>query len=147
MNLNGPGGITMVSNIVVIIGVLLAPITIFSFLNRMRSEMKKDAGERFETAALLQNSINSMMTAFVVGLMRNGIQQGPPVQPPTNGGKYEDWTLYSNNNQSYYIPQLPAPEVLRNSAKRRHGGNGFLIGLLSGICTFLLLALITVLVV
>ncbi len=157
MNLSGPGSITAIANLIVILGVLLAPFTILSFMFRLRGEMKRDAGERFETAAQLQSSINSLMVAFVTALMRDGVNRGIPIHSQVQeqgqrhkDSRYEDWNLYDGNNNGYYygVPQLP---VLSNSANRKvkknNRGGGFLVGFLSGVSVFLLLALITVLTV
>lgn len=149
MNLSGPGSITFIANLIIVIGVLLSPITIFSFLNRMRSEMKRDAGERFETAAQLQNSINSLMVSFITALMRDGVSRGIPVQGQQDGAgsKYENWSPY---NDGFQLTAQQVPLLLENSTpvkKRRRSGNSVLIGVLSGVSIFLLLALITVLTV
>jgi|LSQX01.2.fsa_nt_gb hypothetical protein len=151
MNLSGPGSITAIANLIVILGVLLAPFTILSFMFRLRGEMKRDAGERFETAAQLQNSINSLMVAFVTALMRDGVNRGIPVQGQGQqdgaGSKYENWSLY---NDGFQLTAQQVPLLLENSTpvkKRRRSGNSVLIGVLSGVSIFLLLALITVLTV
>ena len=151
MNLSGPGSITAIANLIVILGVLLAPFTILSFMFRLRGEMKRDAGERFETAAQLQNSINSLMVSFVTALMRDGVSRGIPVQGQGQqdgaGSKYENWSLY---NDGFQLTAQQVPLLLENSTpvkKRRRSGNSVLIGVLSGVSIFLLLALITVLTV
>ena len=41
---SGPGSISFISNVIVIAGVLMAPIAIFSFFSRLKNEMKRDAG-------------------------------------------------------------------------------------------------------
>jgi len=155
MNLSGPGSITAIANLIVILGVLLAPFTILSFMFRLRGEMKRDAGERFETAAQLQSSINSLMVAFVTALMRDGVNRGIPIhsqvqeqgQQDGAGSKYENWSLY---NDGFQLTAQQVPLLLENSTpvkKRRRSGNSVLIGVLSGVSIFLLLALITVLTV
>jgi len=151
MNLSGPGSITAIANLIVILGVLLAPFTILSFMFRLRGEMKRDAGERFEAAAQLQNSINSLMVAFVTALMRDGVSRGIPVQGQGQqdgaGSKYENWSPY---NDGFQLTAQQVPLLLENSTpvkKRRRSGNSVLIGVLSGVSIFLLLALITVLTV
>lgn len=158
----GPGSVSATANLIMIVAVILMPIGVISFLLRLRNEMKKDAGERFDTAAQLQNSINSMMTAFIVGLMRNNgnsnFNNGYNSHS-THKDPYVDWNLYEGdgraNQHDHKVVQLPGDQVplLGNreaypsySQKKRRGG-GFLIGLLSGVSIFLLLALITVLTV
>jgi hypothetical protein len=133
----------------VIAGVLMAPIAIFSFFSRLKNEMKRDAGERFETAAQLQNSINSMMVAFVTALMRQGVQQGPRSGEIRRSSEYEDWNLYEAND--YRHLQLPpgTSPMLGNSYShhvKKKRGTGFLVGLLTGFSVFLLLTLITIVV-
>ena len=145
---SGPGSISFISNVIVIAGVLMAPIAIFSFFSRLKNEMKRDAGERFETAAQLQNSINSMMVAFVTALMRQGVQQGPRSGEIRRSSEYEDWNLYEAND--YRHLQLPpgTSPMLGNSYShvKKKGGTGFLVGLLTGFSVFLLLTLITIVV-
>lgn len=144
----GKGSISLISNVIVIAGVLMAPIAIFSFFSRLKNEMKRDAGERFETAAQLQNSINSMMVAFVTALMRQGVQQGPRSGEIRRSSEYEDWNLYEAND--YRHLQLPpgTSPMLGNSYShvKKKGGTGFLVGLLTGFSVFLLLTLITIVV-
>ena len=145
---SGPGSISFISNVIVIAGVLMAPIAIFSFFSRLKNEMKRDAGERFETAAQLQNSINSMMVAFVTALMRQGVQQGPRSGEIRRSSEYEDWNIYEAND--YRHLQLPpgTSPMLGNSYShvKKKGGTGFLVGLLTGFSVFLLLTLITIVV-
>ena len=161
---SGPGSISFISNVIVIAGVLMAPIAIFSFFSRLKNEMKRDAGERFETAAQLQNSINSMMVAFVTALMRQGVQQGPRSGEIRRSSEYEDWNLYEANDYrhlqlppgtspmlgNYRHLQLPpgTSPMLGNSYShvKKKGGTGFLVGLLTGFSVFLLLTLITIVV-
>ncbi len=145
----GKGSISLISNVIVIAGVLMAPIAIFSFFSRLKNEMKRDAGERFETAAQLQNSINSMMVAFVTALMRQGVQQGPRSGEIRRSSEYEDWNLYEAND--YRHLQLPpgTSPMLGNSYShhvKKKRGTGFLVGLLTGFSVFLLLTLITIVV-
>ena len=146
---SGPGSISFISNVIVIAGVLMAPIAIFSFFSRLKNEMKRDAGERFETAAQLQNSINSMMVAFVTALMRQGVQQGPRSGEIRRSSEYEDWNIYEAND--YRHLQLPpgTSPMLGNSYShhvKKKRGTGFLVGLLTGFSVFLLLTLITIVV-
>jgi len=145
--------ITDVSNLIVIIGVIMAPIGFFSFFARLKNEMKRDSKESFETAAQLQNSMNSMMATFVMALMRGGINQVPQIRTNNHNihshsdSDYEEWSLYEEDDREFHY-QLPSPSpVLGNKVKKKRSstGSGFLVGLLSGISVFLLLALITVL--
>jgi hypothetical protein len=146
-----------VINTIMVVGVILAPITVIGFVFGFLRNLKSDKRESLEMTSAIQNSLFSLMMGLVMRGPQpmNGSQQ--TFQQPIDN-EFVNW-----NNQDFYndpnVYQVPAvansrmrqkpyqPKMLNNSqAMPQQRNNGFLIGLLTGLVVFLALALFTMIV-
>lgn len=100
MLINGTS-IATISQLIMIVAVIFAPISLFSFFMRTRGEMKREAKERLETQA----SINSLMSQMTLAMMRGGVNNGMRQQQSSdqkqNAGFENDYMDWQEN---YFLP-------------------------------------------